>query len=54
MAPRRLFDYVAAHEVCHLVYNDHSQDFWRLLGRVMPDYESRRVELAIEGAKFQL
>ncbi len=54
MAPRRLFDYVAAHEVCHLVHNDHSQDFWRLLSRVMPDYESRRVELAIEGAKFQL
>ena len=54
MAPRRLIEYVAAHEACHLIHNDHSQDFWRLLARVMPDCETRRIELAIEGAKFQL
>lgn len=54
MAPRPLIAYVAAHEVCHLIHNDHSADFWRLLERMMPDYESRRIQLAIEGAKFQL
>ncbi len=54
MGPRRLIEYVAAHEACHLIHNDHSQEFWRLLARAMPDCEERRIELAIEGAKFQL
>lgn len=53
-APRPLIDYVAAHEACHLIHNDHSADFWRLLERIMPDYESRRLQLAINGAKFPL
>lgn len=44
-APKRLLDYVVAHELCHLKHHDHSQEFWRLLSRVMPDYEQRRDEL---------
>ena len=54
MAPRRLVEYVVAHELCHLVHENHSRDFWRLLERAMPDYERRRVELAIIGPKFDL
>ncbi len=41
-APRRLIDYVVAHELVHLVHPDHGRAFWALLGRVMPDYEARR------------
>lgn len=54
MAPRRLVEYVVAHELCHTIYPDHSQNFWRLLEKVMPDYESRRNSLAINGAKYDL
>lgn len=54
MAPRRLTEYVVAHELVHLVHNDHSRKFWRLLERLMPDSENRRQELAIHGAKYQL
>jgi len=54
MAPRRLVEYVVAHELCHLKYNDHSRDFWRLLERVMPDHERRRAELAINGPRFNI
>lgn len=54
MAPRRLVEYVVAHELCHTVYPDHSRDFWRLLEKVMPDYERRRQALAINGAKYDL
>lgn len=54
MAPRRLVEYVIVHELCHLRYPDHSRDFWRLLERTMPDYERRRVKLAIVGPKFDL
>ena len=45
MAPKRLLEYVVAHELCHIRYHDHSREFWRLLSRVMPDYERRRQEL---------
>ncbi len=54
MAPKRLVEYVVAHELCHLRFDNHSQDFWRLLERAMPDYERRRLELAIQGPKFDL
>lgn len=54
MAPRRLTEYVVAHELVHLVHHDHSRAFWRLLERLMPDFETRRQELAIHGAKYQL
>jgi predicted metal-dependent hydrolase len=45
MAPKRLLEYVVAHELCHIRHHDHSREFWRLLGRVMPDYGQRRHEL---------
>jgi predicted metal-dependent hydrolase len=54
MAPRRLVEYVVAHELCHLRHNDHSREFWRLLERVMPDYERRRSELEKIGPKLDL
>lgn len=54
MAPRRLIEYVVAHELCHIVHPDHSRDFWRLLEQVMPDYERRRQVLAVQGPKFDL
>jgi len=54
MAPRRLVEYVVAHELCHLRHNDHSRDFWKLLGRVMPDFELRRSELERIGPKLDL
>lgn len=45
MAPKRLLEYVVAHELCHIKHHDHSREFWRLLSRVMPDFDQRRDEL---------
>lgn len=45
MAPRKLLEYVVAHELCHIKHHDHSREFWRLLSRVMPDYKQRRSDL---------
>ena len=39
LAPNRMVDYVVIHELCHLIHHDHSPDFWREVGRVMPDYQ---------------
>jgi len=54
MAPSSLIDYVVVHELCHVVHKDHSDDFWRLLANVMPDYELRRQDLKKAGPSFTL
>lgn len=54
MAPRSLIEYVVAHELCHIRHPNHTRDFWRLLEKVMPDYERRRLELARLGAFYTL
>jgi predicted metal-dependent hydrolase len=48
-APRACIEYVVAHELCHLKHRDHDAGFYRLMGRVMPDWEARkqRLELAL-------
>jgi predicted metal-dependent hydrolase len=48
-ASTRLFDYVVAHELVHLLHPDHTRDFWATLGRLMPDYETRREKLRVIG-----
>lgn len=44
-APRECIDYVITHELCHLKEYSHNKAFFRLLGRVMPDWEERRRRL---------
>lgn len=38
-------DYVITHELCHLRFPHHGPDFFRLLERVMPDWETRKAKL---------
>lgn len=49
-APPHLIDYVVLHELCHLRHPNHSQDFYRLLGSLMPDWRNRKKELSRYGA----
>ena len=51
-APASLLGYVVAHELVHLVQDDHGREFWALLGRVMPDYEVRRARLRELGPRL--
>ncbi len=43
--PPECFDYIVAHEICHLKQADHSPLFWDLLAKVMPDWRTRRQQL---------
>jgi predicted metal-dependent hydrolase len=44
-APLPVVDYVLAHELTHLLHDDHGRDFWAASGRVLPDYEDRKKRL---------
>ena len=50
MAPPAVLDYVAAHEVAHLLHMDHSLRFWAAVAALMPDYARHRDWLKRHGA----
>jgi hypothetical protein len=49
LAPPHVLDYLAAHEVAHLIEMNHSARFWRLVQRLCPDHERAKVWLDVHG-----
>ena len=52
MAPPFVLDYVAAHEVAHLVEMNHSAAFWATVKRTLPDMEKGRAWLKAHGRQL--
>ncbi|OAS88274.1 M48 family metallopeptidase [Metabacillus litoralis] len=52
MAPQRVIDYVVVHEMCHMVHLNHDRSFWRLVGRIIPDYKEQENWLALSSWKM--
>lgn len=50
LAPSLVLNYLAAHEVAHLLEMNHSVRFWHLVQRLCPDHERAKVWLDIHGA----
>jgi len=50
LAPPYVLDYLAAHEVAHLVEMNHSPRFWRLLERMCPNMRRAKAWLDTHGA----
>lgn len=48
-APRKVLEYVVAHELAHLRYRSHGQEFWDFLGIIAPKFEVSKSWLQIEG-----
>lgn len=40
-----LIEYVVLHEMCHLIHMNHSEKFWELVEKYMPQYKQYRKEL---------
>ena len=49
MAPRDVLNYVAAHEVAHLVEMNHAKSFWSVVHDIFGDYEQPRNWLRTSG-----
>ncbi|WP_413302687.1 SprT family zinc-dependent metalloprotease [Bacillus sp. 1P10SD] len=52
MAPQSVIDYVVVHEMCHMVHLNHDRSFWRLVGKIMPDYKEKENWLALSNWKM--
>lgn len=52
MAPPEVLDYVAAHEVAHLVQMNHSPAFWAEVARLCPGHRPLRAWLRAHGASL--
>jgi predicted metal-dependent hydrolase len=50
LAPSHVLDYLAAHEVAHLVEMNHSPRFWRLVQRLCPGHDRAKAWLDAHGA----
>jgi len=50
LAPSQVLDYLAAHEVAHLVEMNHSPRFWRLVQRICPHHQGAKAWLDAHGA----
>ena len=50
LAPSDILDYLAAHEVAHLIEMNHSPRFWRVVQRLCPGHERAKAWLDAHGA----
>lgn len=43
--PAGTIDYVIIHELCHLQHPNHSPAFYKMLAKILPDWEERKYKL---------
>lgn len=54
LLPPVIIDYLIVHELAHLIERNHYEEFWGIVGRIIPDYRDRKRWLAEHGAAFLL
>ena len=52
LAPPFVLDYLAAHEVAHLIEMNHSRRFWRLVTRICPHVTRAKTWLGVHGGNL--
>lgn len=54
MLPLDAIDYIIAHEFCHIIYMNHSKDFYALVEKIIPNYKEIVSWLKENNYKFVL
>jgi predicted metal-dependent hydrolase len=54
LAPPFVLDYVAAHEIAHLLEMNHSQSFWDVVTRTLPNMDHGREWLRVHGRELMV
>jgi predicted metal-dependent hydrolase len=52
LAPPFVLDYLAAHEVAHLIEMNHSRRFWKLVERICPHMSRAKIWLDAHGTEL--
>lgn len=54
MAPIDVLNYIAAHELVHIIHQNHTKAFWNDLDKIIPNYDKQVQWLKLNGAGMDL
>lgn len=54
LAPTRIMDYVIVHELAHILEHNHSQNFWLLVEKYLPQYKPSRKWLRENSSQLEI
>ena len=52
MVQQTIIGSMVVHTVCHLRHHHHTEAFWNVVNRVLPQYRERQVWLGMNGASL--
>lgn len=52
IAPHAIVDYVVVHELCHLVEHNHSEQFWKMVGKIIPNHQDCKEWLKVNAQRL--
>ena len=54
MAPMSIVDYLVVHELTHLIYDNHSKDFWNTVESIIPKIKEKKEWLRVYGKRLDV
>lgn len=54
MAPLSAIEYIVVHELAHLIYPNHTPEFWNAIEKILPEYQQAKGWLRLYGAGLEL
>ena len=52
LLPKRIIDYVIAHELAHILVPNHSKKFWSTVEQIDPNYREKKDWLKVHGYAY--